>query len=270
MPDDSVTALDVQFGGMEMSSDPSMSFSSVMQGGKIGGGDANLIYGGQSTKLDSYVSAAVAADKDLKTGGQHPSVSPFQNQMNSSQSHGGPMSEPGKGNVVSNIVSPGLDNLSSSSLSQQQQNQPKTQQVVPGSYGAGGNVNAGGGNTASAFAPYGKGAPGFPAPGFPPVSQNPAAATYNNSNVAPVIGGGPPPSSYGSQLPSQTAQQSGYHHMGNMAYGSQGSQNIPQNQPTLASSNPSVQNASVPYGTASTGSVQPQSGYHINSNVNSG
>lgn len=137
MPDDSVTTLDVQFGGMDLSSDSSMSFSSVMQGGKSGGGD-NLLYGGQGTKLDSFASAA-AGDKDIKSGG-HPS-SPFQNQINN-QSQGS-LNEPGKGNVTSNI-SPGLDSLSALS-----QNQAKTQQTGPTSYGAA--VNAGS-NTGSAFA----------------------------------------------------------------------------------------------------------------------
>jgi len=267
MPDDSVTALDVQFGGMDLSSDPSLSFSSVMQsGGKIGGGDGNIMYGGQSTKLDSYVSAAsVAGDKDMKAG-VHPSVSPFQNQLNSQAQGGSSLSEP---NNKPNMVSPGLETLSS--LSQQQQSQQqKTQQhtVVPGSYGAAASAGAGNSNAGSAFVSYGKGAPGFPAPGFPPVSQNPAGGTYNNSNVASVTGGVPPPSSYGSQqLASQTAQ-SGYHHMANMAYANQGSQNIPQN-PAVASANPQAvtPSVSVPYGTtAVTGSGQPQSGYHMNSN----
>lgn len=92
-----------------------------------------------------------------------------------------------------------------------------------------------------------KPAPGFPAPGFPPVSQN----TYSSTAAT----GGPV---YGSQqqIPNQ---QSGY--MSHIAYGTASNTS---SQPIVASS----QNANVPYGPGST--APPQSGYHMNSNVNSG
>ncbi|XP_021943888.1 protein lingerer isoform X3 [Folsomia candida] len=235
MPDDPGSTLDVQFGGLDLSSsDPSLSFSSVMQGGKQ---DNTLIYGGQGTKMDSFGSGN-SNDKDLKSSGHSPS--PFQTSINAQSS----LTDPGKGSNLtgtSNTPGGGIDNLSLS------QNQTKSQQPGSNSYAAANSGN----NAGSAFVSYAhagnKPAPGFPAPGFPPVSQN----TYSSTAAT----GGPV---YGSQqqIPNQ---QSGY--MSHIAYGTASNTS---SQPIVASS----QNANVPYGPGST--APPQSGYHMNSNVNSG
>lgn len=238
MPDDPVTTtLDVQFGGMDLSSDSALSFSSVMQGGKQSAVENNLIYGSQTGKLDSFV-PVTAGDKDIKPTG-HSSSSPFQAQINSQSQASLP--DPGKGASAASNITPGIETLTSLT-----QNQNKPQQAGPNTYGAAVNSGTGSG---SAFVSYaGKGAPGFPAPGFPPVSQT-AAGSYSSS--VPVTGGVPP---YGTQpVPNQ---QSGYM---NLAYGSQPAAN-PTSQTAIASS------TNVPYGL---GSVPPQGGY-MNSAVNSG
>lgn len=212
MPNDpATTTLDVQFGGLDLSSDSSpLTFSSVMQGsGKQQSSvDNSLMYGGQGTKLDSssYVSGN-SNEKDLKS---------FQSSINT-QSQG---SEPGKGNSLSSNIAPGIDTLNS--LTQHNQSKPQSQ---TGSY-------ATGNNSGSAFVSYahaGKPAPGFSAPGFP-VSQN-MAGTYSSSNAT-----------YGSQQqPIPNQQQSGGY-MTNLPYGTQPT-NL-SSQPIVASS----QNANVPYG----------------------
>jgi hypothetical protein len=236
MPDQpTTTTLDVQFGGMDLSSDCNLSFSSVMQGGKPPSVDNSMIYGGQGGKLDSF---GPSGDKDIKPTGH--SASSFQQASINpqSQQQQGSHNESGKGNnSLTSNMNPGIDTLNSITQNKSQQ------QTAPNSYGAA--VNSG-----SAFVSYGvnKSAPNFPAPGFPPVSQ--ATGTYNSSNIAPVTGGVPP--AYISQpLPNQ---QSGY--MGN-PYGHHPS-NLPPSQTIVASS----QTANVPYGNP----AAPASAYHMNSN----
>lgn len=135
MPDDPGSTLDVQFGGLDLSSsDPSLSFSSVMQGGKQ---DNTLIYGGQGTKMDSFGSGN-SNDKDLKSSGHSPS--PFQTSINAQSS----LTDPGKGSNLtgtSNTPGGGIDNLSLS------QNQTKSQQPGSNSYAAANSGN----NAGSAF-----------------------------------------------------------------------------------------------------------------------
>lgn len=232
MPDDPVTTtLDVQFGGMDLSSESSLSFSSVMQGGKSSGMDGGLMYGAGS-KLDGFATGA-NSEKDLKSSGV--SQSSFQAPVNA-QSQAA-LTEATKSTGATSM-NPGMDSLTSLS-----QNQAKSQQ--PGS-----NYGNSGGSSGSAFVSYaGKPAPGFPAPGFPPVTQA-ATGVYGNSNSSSTGG---IPQSYGSQ-------QSGY--IGNLSYGNQ--QVNPSNQPLVASS----QSTNVPYGPTS---GPPSNTYHnMNSGVGSG
>lgn len=234
MPDNSVTTLDVQFGGLDFGSDSSVTFNSVVHGNKASGD--GLMYGSASSKMDTFSTGPSAGDKDgvqLKSGSSIADPSPFQNQRTSNVvNQSASLNDTNKASIPSNS-SPNLDSHSISSLNQ---SQPKNQPSGPSSYGAA--VNAGS-TTGSAFVSYGnKGAPGFPtAPGFPataPPVQVGAGAYNTNAQGAPGVP--VQPSSYGTPqqtLPTQVGQPAGYHTMNSMtAYGAQ-----PPGVPTGVQSN---------------------------------
>lgn len=270
MPDNAVTTLDVQFGGLDFGSDSSVTFNSVMHGNKASGD--SLLYGSASSKMDTF-SAPSGTDKDgvqLKSGSSVTDSSPFQNQRTSQVNQPASLNETNKASIPSNS-SPSLDSHSIPSLNQ---SQPKNQPSGPSSYGAA--VNAGS-TTGSAFVSYGKGAPGFPAPGFP-TSAPPVGGAYNSS-AAGAPGVPVAPSTYGSQqptLPTQVGQQPGYHNMNSMtAYGVQptvqsGVQSNQSQQPQTAMATGAVSQTQVQqtqnhaaYGSSA---AAPQSNYHHSAN----
>jgi len=243
MPDDSVTPLDVQFGHLDVCSDSSVTFNSSMHANASG----DMLYGNSSTKMDSY---SGVTEKDQNNVGVSPSSqNSFQNQRNSQSS----LVDSSKGLSSGGLpISPNID---SHSLSLSQQTQSKSQ-----SYG---NVNASASGPVSAFASY-KGAPGFPAPGFPPVTQ--AVQGPGTYNSAPTVVGGA--STY---VPQQNSipNQSGGYNIGGLSFGAQPVVSTVNSQLPPQSGMPSVsqnqaQNSS--YGS----SAPPQSAYHHNTNSNSG
>ncbi|ODN00612.1 Protein lingerer [Orchesella cincta] len=256
MPDNAVTTLDVQFGGLDFGSDSSVTFNSVMHGK-----GESLLYGSPASKIDTF-SAPVDKDTVQLKGSSVTDSSPFQNQR-TSQGQPPSLNESNKANMPSNS-SPNLDSHSMSSLNQ---SQPKNQSSGPSSYGAA--VNSGSA-TGSAFVSYGKGAPGFAAPGFQATAPVVGGA-YNSSAAAVAV----QPSSYGAQQPTMPTQvgQPGYHGMNSMTYGAQPTvpsgvqSNQAQGQPqTLAAavSQTQVQQAANPaFGNSA---AQPQSSYHHSAN----
>ncbi|CAG7662447.1 unnamed protein product [Allacma fusca] len=247
MPVDSVGTLDVQFGGLEFDDNSSMNFNPVLHGGPGGKPSADILYGAPPTKLDSFS----AAEKDPLANKAAPpqAPSPFQNQR-----------PPPQSTLVESVssaagvaISPIIDSHALSSL----QNQNKNNNSPQSSY-----VNSS--NVGSAFVSYGKGAPGFPAPGFAPVTQTPSGTvTYSNSTAG--NGSSPPGAVTATPYTSSTAQ-SNYHNIGNLAYGSQPvvsavqSSQI-QSQPILP---PVSQSPSAYSGNAS----QSSAAYHHNANSN--
>ena len=215
MPVDSVGTLDVQFGGLDFEDNSSMNFNSVLSSNKP---NADIMYGAPPGKLDGF--AAAAAEKDnLSNKPVAPQApSPFQNRPAPTN-----LVETGPPQTGGVPISPNIDSIALQN--QKSSNSPQSTYVNSS-------------NVGSAFAPYGKGAPGLPAPGFPPVTQLPAGTvTYNNSTVG---NGGSPGAAAATSYNSVAASQSSYHTMGNLPYGGQPVvSEVPptqlQGQPILAS-----------------------------------